>query len=57
MGEVSGEKLQELFYIMLMSILFLKFMIEAWFHKIDPPFGHNTGIIVIIGMACSFGIY
>jgi sodium/hydrogen exchanger-like protein 6/7 len=57
MGEVSEEKLQEAFYIMLMVILFLKFMVEALFAKINPPFGHNTGIIVIIGMLCSFAMY
>jgi sodium/hydrogen exchanger-like protein 6/7 len=42
---------------MLMVILFLKFMVEAWFSKVNPAFGHNTGIIVLIGMGCSFAIY
>lgn len=53
----SEEKLTETFYIMLMFILFAKQMIEAYFEKVQPPFGHNTGIIIIMGMICSYAIY
>ena len=42
---------------MLMLILFLKFMVEAYFEKIQPAFGHNTGIIIVVGMMCSYAIY
>ena len=40
-----------------MAILFVKFMVEAYFEKINPAFGHNTGVTIILGIMCSFGIY
>lgn len=59
MGESTEEKeiLQQVFYIMLLAILFLKFIVEAYFEKINPPIGHNTGIVVFVGMLCSMTIY
>jgi NhaP-type Na+/H+ or K+/H+ antiporter len=42
---------------MLLIILFLKFMVEAYFEKINPSFGHNTGVVVIIGIICSWFIF
>lgn len=53
----SKEYLTELFYIMFTLILFLKFIFEAWFEKVNPAVGHNTGVIVLIGILCSFAIY
>jgi NhaP-type Na+/H+ or K+/H+ antiporter len=38
-------------------ILFLKFLVEAYFEKLNPSFGHNTGVIVVVGIICSFTIY
>lgn len=32
-------------------------MSEAWFEKVNPRFGHNTGIVILLGIACSAGIY
>jgi NhaP-type Na+/H+ or K+/H+ antiporter len=42
---------------MLLAILFLKFFIEALFDKIKPAFGHNTGVIIVVGIVASFIIY
>jgi NhaP-type Na+/H+ or K+/H+ antiporter len=53
----ENEELKQLFYIMLLGILFLKFMVEAYFEKINPSFGHNTGVVVLLGIICSWGIY
>jgi len=32
-------------------------MVEAYFEKINPAFGHNTGVVVIIGILCSYAIF
>jgi NhaP-type Na+/H+ or K+/H+ antiporter len=42
---------------MLLCILFAKFFFEAYFEKLKPRFGHNTGVVVLIGMLVSFLIY
>ena len=57
MAEKDASQLEETFYIMLMFILFTKFMVEAYFEKLQPRFGHNTGITILLGMACSYAIY
>lgn len=53
----ENESVKELFYILLLCILFLKFIVEAYFEKIDPSFGHNTGIVVVVGILCSWGVF
>lgn len=55
--EESKEFLDQLFLIMFTLILFLKFLVEAYFEKLNPRFGHNTGVIVLVGILCSFSIY
>jgi len=46
-----------MFYMMILGILFLFFLLEAYFAMNKPKFGHTTGIIVVIGIICSFVIY
>ena len=53
----EDEHLKLLFFIMLLAILFLKFMVEAYYEKVNPNFGHNTGVVVIVGIICSAGIF
>ena len=55
--EKRKEELQTIFYMMLLAILFLKLLIEAYFEKNVPAFGHNTGIIVIVGILASFTLF
>ena len=43
--------------MMLLFILFLYFVFEAYFEKNRPKFGHTTGVIVIFGILVSFIIY
>lgn len=57
MSEDHDEAFKHLFYTMLLFILFVKFLTEAYFEKVEPRIGHNTGITVILGMICSFIIY
>ena len=42
---------------MVLIIALLYFVIEAYFEKNKPAFGHTTGIIVILGMLASMVIY
>ena len=46
-----------MFFMMILGILFLFFLLEAYFSINKPKFGHTTGIIVLVGMACSFLVY
>jgi len=55
--ELSQEQLQQMFYMMILGILFLFFLLEAYFAMNKPKFGHTTGIIVVVGIICSYLIY
>lgn len=41
----------------MLCVLFLKFIIEAYFEKLNPRIGHNTGVIIIVGIICSACIF
>ena len=43
--------------MLLLFILFMYFVIEAYFEKNRPKFGHTTGVIVIFGILCSVVIF
>lgn len=51
------EILNEIFYMILILVLGLFFVLEAYFEKNKPKFGHTTGIIVTIGVLISLTIY
>lgn len=50
----SQEFYKALFFLVLLGMLFIKFLFEAYFEKVKPRFGHNTGVVIIIGMIVSF---
>ena len=54
---ITEEQLQLIFYMMLLALLFLKMMVEAYMEKSEPSFGHNTGIIIIVGILMSYAIF
>ena len=54
---MNEEQLNQLFFMLLLFILFLFFMIESYFAVNKPKFGHTTGIIVALGILTSFVIY
>lgn len=55
--EPEDEIIGHIFLVMLMTIIFIKFLLEAYFEKSQPMFGHYTGIIILIGIFCSWIIY
>ena len=48
------ENLENVYYIFLLLLLGCKIFLEALFEKYNPPIGHNTGIIIAIGMLLSY---
>jgi len=56
-GGLSQDQLTELFIIILLILLFFKFAAEAFFEKVSPAFGHNTGVVVILGIFTSWLIF
>lgn len=57
MVQFTPDQLNQLFFLMLLSILFMFFIFEAYFAKNKPKFGHTTGVIVCIGMLASYAIF
>ena len=55
--EHHDEFIQHLFLVMLLVILFFKFWFEAYFEKLQPRVGHNTGVIILMGIAVSYLIF
>lgn len=53
----SQEQLELLFSILLLFLLFIKFWAEAYFEKVNPSFGHNTGVVVCLGILMSWAIF
>lgn len=51
------EYYKTLFFLVLLGLLFIKFLAEAYFEKKKPKFGHNTGIVIFLGMAVSFCMF
>ena len=56
-SDAEKEFLSNMFLILLVCVLLSKFLLEAYFEKIQPPIGHNTGLVIIIGMLCSMTLY
>jgi hypothetical protein len=52
------EKLyKEIFMLVMLVMLFCKFNLEAYLEKIKPIIGHNTGVIILVGIGVSYVIY
>jgi len=54
---INEEQLNQFFFMMLLSILFIFFMVESYFAMNKPKIGHTTGIIVTLGILTSFIIF
>mmetsp|Transcript_8512 Transcript_8512/g.13090 ORF Transcript_8512/g.13090 Transcript_8512/m.13090 type:complete len:220 (-) Transcript_8512:1817-2476(-) len=54
---MDQEVAQQFFFMMLLLFLALFFIVEALVEKKKPPFGHTTGIIVILGIFISYVIH
>jgi NhaP-type Na+/H+ or K+/H+ antiporter len=55
--ELTSEQLNQLFFMLLLGILFLFFLLESYFSVNKPKFGHVTGYIVGIGILTSWLLY
>lgn len=53
----EDETMGHIFLVMLMAIIFLKFLLESYFEKNQPIVGHYTGVIILVGILCSYIIY
>ena len=51
---MEKETLKIMFYIFILLLFALKILLESLFEKHPPPVGHNTGIILLIGVFCSW---
>ena len=54
---LDEEQIQQMFLLMLLAILFLFFLFESYFELNRPKFGHVSGLIVCVGIVCSFVVY
>ena len=55
--ELTKDEVQQIFFILLLLLLCIKLFMEAFWDKYPPRFGHNTGVIVVVGILCSYVLF
>ena len=54
---MTKDEMTYIFYMMMLALLAIFFITEAYMEMNKPRFGHSTGIIVVLGIIVSAVIY